>query len=112
MKRDISAVVSERSGTLGTKRNCGLMYRPYLYDLFSSFTRLAKGDMKLDEKKCKYCWGKRFYTAMFGMHGAEDFGGDGFEKLPAMHKIACPKCNRGNKRRIKGVSATMWAAIG
>lgn len=65
--------------------------------------------MELDEKKCKYCYGKRYYTAIFGFHGAEDFGRDGFDIPPKIHLIACPKCNRLNHRKIKGVRKTAYS---
>ena len=65
-------------------------------------------NMKLDEKKCKYCYGKRYYTVLYGIHGSEDFGGDGFDSAPSIHRIACSKCNRNNRRRIKGVKANWW----
>jgi len=66
-------------------------------------------DMKLNEKKCKYCYGKRYYTVLYGVHGATDFGGDGFHDSPRIHKIACSKCNRNNRRKIKGVKANWWS---
>ena len=63
---------------------------------------------KLDEFKCKYCYGKRYYTVIFGFHGAEDFGGDGFDMAPKIHHVACPRCNRNNRRKIKDVRRTMF----
>jgi hypothetical protein len=54
--------------------------------------------MKLDEKKCKFCYEKRFYTVIWVKSGAEDFGG----------QVACTKCNRNNRRKIKGVYGAWW----
>lgn len=48
---------------------------------------------KLKKGQCSSCWGKGFYTQMHGTHGAEDFGGDGFEIKPRIHKYPCSKCN-------------------
>ena len=66
--------------------------------------------MKLDEKKCRYCWGKRFYTVLYGIHGSSDheMHEEGFTELPTIHKVACSRCNAGNKRKIKGVRAYWW----
>lgn len=64
--------------------------------------------MKLDESKCKSCYGKRYYTVMVGIVGHDDFGVDGFVKLPEIHKIACKICNKGNRRRIKDVRTSMF----
>lgn len=66
---------------------------------------------KLDEKKCKFCYGKRFYSVILGLYGAEDFGGDGFYDHPRIINVACTKCNRGNRRKIKGVVPNPWSAF-
>ena len=43
------------------------------------------------EIDCKYCYDKRYYSVIFGIHGSEDMGGDGFDSLPQIYNIACPK---------------------
>ena len=67
-------------------------------------------NMKLDEKKCKYCYGKRYYTVLYGIHGASDWEmrERGFDEAPSIHRIACSRCNRNNRRKIKGVKANWW----
>lgn len=64
--------------------------------------------MKLDEKKCKFCYEKRFYTVIWVKSGAEDFGGEGFDGVSKIYKVACTKCNRNNRRKIKGVYGAWW----
>lgn len=68
-------------------------------------------DMKLDEKKCKYCYGKRYYTVLYGIHVASDFemGEKVFEETLRIHKIACSKCNKNNRRKIKGIKSNWWS---
>jgi len=63
---------------------------------------------ELPEGGCKYCWNKRYYSVLIGVHGAEDFGNDGFDELPNIKNVACPRCNKGNKRKIKGVQKSIW----
>jgi len=61
------------------------------------------------EKECKSCYGKRYYTVMFGFHGAPDFVGDrGFDIKPKIYKIACPTCNYNNKLKMVGVHKNQW----
>ena len=64
--------------------------------------------MKLDENKCKHCWGKRFYSVIIGLQGFNDFADEGFIKNPQIKLVACPKCNKGNRRKIKGVLKSIW----
>jgi hypothetical protein len=71
-------------------------------------TKRTNDDMKLDEKKCKYCYGKRFYTVICVKSAADDFGGEGYDGVPKIYKIACSKCNRNNRRTIKGVKGAWW----
>lgn len=56
-----------------------------------------------ETKLCTSCYNKRFYTVLIGLRGAEDFGGDGFISMPRIQAVACTKCNKNNKRRIKGI---------
>lgn len=66
-----------------------------------------KKPMKLPD--CKHCYDKRYYSVLIGTYGAEDFvDGDGFTNLPSIKNVACPKCNKRNRRRIKGVQKTIW----
>lgn len=52
-------------------------------------------------KKCKYCYGKGYYSVMSGLHGYSDFemGVKGFDEYPTIKKIPC-KCmkTKGNYR--------------
>lgn len=64
---------------------------------------------KLDKKLCKSCYGKRYYTQIFGFNGYADFEGDkSFKTSPKIYQIACPTCNFHNKRKIKDVFASWW----
>lgn len=45
------------------------------------------------EEKCYSCGGKGTYSQMHGVHGAEDFGGDGFDEKPSIHNYPCKACN-------------------
>lgn len=69
---------------------------------------MSEKETKLDEKKCFACYGKRFYSVLIGITGHEDFGGDGFVEYPAIKNVACPKCNKGNKLKLKGVHKSIW----
>lgn len=66
---------------------------------------------ELDEKKCKFCWGKRFYTVLIGgIYHSGDFAYDGpYFQAPVIRAIACPKCNRSNHRKIVGVRKTIYS---
>ena len=44
-------------------------------------------------EKCYSCGGKGTYSQMHGVHGAEDFGGDGFDEKPSIHNYPCKACN-------------------
>lgn len=44
-------------------------------------------------EKCYSCGGKGTYSQMHGVHGAEDFGGDGFDEKPTIHNYPCKPCN-------------------
>lgn len=59
--------------------------------------------MKLDEKLCKYCFGKRFYTVLHGIHSTTG------DELPSIHRIACSRCNKNNRRKIKNVRPNWWS---
>lgn len=63
---------------------------------------------KKQGETCKYCYNKRFYSILIGIRGANDFRGEGFDELPSIKNIACPRCNEGNCRRIKGVRKSIW----
>lgn len=58
-----------------------------------------KNNNKTELKKgqCPSCWGKGFYTQMYGIRGADDFGGEGFETKPTIHKKECPTCKGTGK---------------
>jgi hypothetical protein len=47
----------------------------------------------MEEKKCKHCAGKGTYSQIVGLHGAEDFGGDGFDIAPSIQNFPCKSCN-------------------
>ena len=77
--------------------------------------KISTMDKKINKKElpkggCSYCWNKRYYTVLYGIHTASDWemGESGHEEYPIIHKIACSKCNKNNKRRIKGVKANWW----
>lgn len=67
--------------------------------------------MKKTKEKpdCISCYGKGYYTQIFGIQHMADFSADeAYEEKPAIHKIACPTCNPRNKRRLKGVMKTVF----
>ena len=47
----------------------------------------------IKEEKCYSCGGKGTYSQIHGIHGAEDFGGDGYENKPSIHNYPCKACN-------------------
>ena len=47
----------------------------------------------VSEEKCYSCGGKGTYSQIHGLHGAEDFGGDGFDTVPKIYKHLCTACN-------------------
>lgn len=49
-----------------------------------------------EEPNCKTCWDKGYSTQWYGIHGLEDFGGDGFDISPSVHKKYCT-CIKGQK---------------
>lgn len=54
-----------------------------------------KGD-KIEE--CYSCGGKGYYTQMYGEVGSDDFGGDGYEIAPTIHKKTCSVCKGTGKK--------------
>lgn len=51
---------------------------------------------------CQSCYGKGYATVHQGLHGAEDFGGDGFDETPTT-KIRFCHCLRGTAlKRVWG----------
>lgn len=64
----------------------------------------TKKVVKKEKEECKSCYGKGFYTQMYGKNYSADFEGDKSHKEePTIHKIACPVCNRNNIKKLKGV---------
>lgn len=61
------------------------------------------------EPKCKYCYDKHYYSVIVGIHGAKDFGNDGFDLFPSIHYIACSKCNRSNRRGLTGIQKNLYS---
>lgn len=55
-------------------------------------------------KSCYSCNGKGFYTQMTGLHGAEDFGGDGFDLPPNAKKFPCSACDGTGKASQNNLS--------
>lgn len=45
------------------------------------------------KEKCYSCAGKGTYSQIHGVHGSEDFGGDGFDEKPKIHNYPCKSCN-------------------
>ena len=53
---------------------------------------------KLKKGNCPSCWGKGFYTQMYGKHYSADFVGDkSYDEKPSIHKIPCSDCKGSGK---------------
>ena len=44
-------------------------------------------------QKCYSCGGKGTYSQMGGIHGSDDFGGEGFDEAPKIRNYPCSACN-------------------
>lgn len=58
------------------------------------------------KEKCYSCQGKGFYTQIHGIHGAEDFGGDGFNTLPTTHEYPCSACAGTGLKKVSPMPDT------
>jgi len=60
--------------------------------------------MQEQKSKCKYCNDKGYYSCFIGTTIAPDFIGDKrVDSGLGIRLIACPKCNKENKKRLKDV---------
>lgn len=50
-------------------------------------------DQEQKKEKCYSCGGKGTYSQIHGVHGADDFGGEGFDEKPTIHHYPCKACN-------------------
>jgi len=60
----------------------------------------------MENEKCYSCQGKGFYTQIHGIHGAEDFGGDGFNTLPTIHEYPCSACAGTGLKKVSPMPDT------
>ena len=61
--------------------------------LTQAFKNLCFDVKDMKEEKCYSCGCKGTYSQMHGIHGAEDFGGDGFDLKPTPQVHPCNACN-------------------
>lgn len=68
-------------------------------ELMSLITEACAAEREETEKAyggCHKCFGKGYATYRYGISGAVDFGGDGFEIGPSIHMVYC-SCDRGKQ---------------
>lgn len=54
----------------------------------------------MTQEKCYSCGGKGTYSQMHGIHGAEDFGADGFDLPPGIHNYPCKACDGTGLKKV------------
>lgn len=70
--------------------NCGSEEHDFCTLLFSKDASNPKEEV---EEKCYSCGGKGTYSQIHGEEGFEDFGGEGYIKVPSIHNHPCSACN-------------------
>jgi hypothetical protein len=65
--------------------------------------------MTKKQTNCKYCGGKGYYSYLYGIIYRADFIGDKEYSEPfEISLIACHKCNKNNKLKLKGVKKDLF----